>query len=107
MKHIKKYKNINIEEPVYNDWVICAEVLNTDKDLDNFISNNIGKIVDIKYIYDINDDQYTIKYDDVPYTLEYRFTKLNTRLMYKNEIKYWSKNKEDLEIILQANKYNL
>ena len=45
------------------------------------------------------------------YEIEYILSEDNVRYvrmkLVRNDIKYWSKNKEDLEIKLDAKKYNL
>jgi len=116
MKHIKKINtNNNSEEPKIRDWVICKE----DDDNDEFVSflnDNIGKIIDIEK----NDHQnpiiskyYHVEFYNIPINIQPRFTSsfikkgAFTRRMYRNEIIVFSKNKEDLEVILNANKYNL
>ena len=73
-----------------------------------FINNNIGQIVDI--IKEIkNDLPYTslvVKYDNIPVKIDYCFID-NCRIFHINQITYMSKDKEELETILQAAKYNL
>jgi len=119
MKHIKGYKNLNNNEPMEGDYVICEE----DEYYPNYpiesvntlIKNNIGRIITIEYSYiNKNNDRYYITYDNIPEECDDYFSdiynngfKFKTRDMLREEIKYWSKNKKDLEIILQANKYNL
>jgi len=110
MKHIKEYKwhkILNNNRPEKGDYVICQE----DGKLDEFLSLNIGQV---KYIdsYDKIDTLYTVGYDKISYEVRSYFSKRieynqYLRNMLIEEIKYWSKNKEDLEVILQANKYNL
>jgi len=104
MKHIKVYDNLDNNEPEEGDYVICKEH-SLNKYFVLFLENNIGKIIKI------NDYRYFITYDNIPeecndYFMLY-FCNFKTRDFFKSEIKYWSKNKKDLEIILQANKYNL
>jgi len=41
------------------------------------------------------------------YILNINYRVFNNDTFYKHKIIYWSKNKEDLEPYLQANKYNL
>lgn len=103
MKYIKKFEDIN--EPEVGDYVICSEEHDgLSKKLIDFTSNNIGQLIEI------DGTQYypfVVKYDDnVPLELEVNFLH-NTRGMMRAEIIHYSKNKEDLEMILNANKYNL
>jgi len=111
MKHIKEFESLDDNDPVVGDYVICNEA-DSDKDITAFISSNIGQIIKIKISDNLNKFLYFINYDNIPYNLRFRFTDFeNTnkkmRGMFIEEIKYWSKNKEDLEVKLQANKYNL
>jgi len=115
MKYIKTYENINEDAPQVDDYVICEEY-SDERELDIFLANNIGKIVDIEkntYFAGIKDIIYWVKYDsNIGEELETSFNfgkymEKNTRPFDKKEIKYWSKNKEELEHIISANKYNL
>jgi len=100
--------------PVIGDYVICYEE-NMNDELSKFLSENIGIIFlnfsdtcseEIKY----RDDS-LVKYFNVPESIKYCFNYIDSssssRIMSRKEIIYFSKNKEDLEIILTANKYNL
>jgi hypothetical protein len=117
MKYIKTYENI-IKEPQIGDYVIIDYEF-PDKEWTQYITNSIGQIIitsnnrssDLlirfyvtKQVYDnfvkINGDKYN------SFNIENNNIYINIRLL-KNRIKYISKNKEELEIILAANKYNL
>jgi len=103
MKHLKYFENI--EEPQVGDYVICEELSNLTPDICNFISSNIGIIE-----YTKNDDgetSYYIKYENVPEDIFFLTLRNNKRDMSREEIIHFSKNKEDLEYIINANKYNL
>jgi len=118
MKYIKLYEDYNMNEPKNGDWVICKE--NEEDEDDNFtlfINNNIGRIIKINNDYD--DYDYIIKYCNIPKNIRNRFFSykmnnkneyvgdVNKRAMFLREIKYWSENKKDLEVIILTNKYNL
>lgn len=96
----KLFENINEDEPEVGDYVLCEEDEDTTFD---FTKNKIGKYCmnseDIDY-------PYYIEYDNIPDNLQIFFTD-NCRLMMKNEIKYWSKDKNELEAILSTNKFNI
>jgi len=104
MKHIKEFENLNNNELGINDYVICKET----GSLNEFLSLNIGQVIQVdKYDRTL----YVIEYKNVPEFLSYRFLcpikDKFLRNMYKYEIKYWSKDREDLEAIIEAKKYNL
>ena len=120
MKYLIIYENFK-KEPETGDYVICKEKsLIKDVDVCDFISNNIGRI--FHYInndeldeYSVSKDyRYIIKYDNVPANINKYFRGMEgfkqpekSRRMSRDEIIYWSKNREDLEAILDAKKYNL
>lgn len=118
MKYIKKINTFK-NKPKIGDYVICKEGWiksgqitkeSEDADLINFLSNNIGKIVDaniktagVKY-------DYLIKYYDIPKNIYHYFTgnrMVDTRPYDLDEIVEFSKNEEDLAAIIISNKYNL
>ena len=113
--YLKTYENFK-KEPEAGDYVICNENNNLSSNICNFISNNIGKIV-----YYINNDEfkkynvqkdyrYIIEYDNIPANIQTYFSYTvaeDCRRMSRDEIIYWSKNREDLEAIIDAKKYNL
>jgi len=108
MKYLKRFENINT--PQVGDYVIAS--LKTDKDIGIFIANNIGQIVAISE-NDIN-KLYTVKFFNIEKDIEkFFFTEpeygeyMTLMFFYKYEILAFSKNKEELETILNANKYNL
>ena len=100
--NFKLFEKINEVGPEIGDWVICKES-DSDSEVDTFTSNNIGKY--IRYDYDIQ-YHYVIYYEDVPEDLQKYFS-FNERNMELSEIQYWSKDKEDLEYIIQTSKFNL
>ena len=98
----KTYESINEDEPELGDYVICKESHEHEIVVQNFLSQNIGKIVEMNKGY-----KYIVKYKNIPNDTKKYFIYQGTRGMDRNEIKYWSKDKEELESILNANKYNL
>jgi len=100
MKHIKHFKNTN--KPQAGDYVICIENGGIQA-VKNFVDNNIGIIVKVKNRPNF---PYRVKYENIPIEIEEWFTD-ESREMSEKEIIHFSKNKEDLEIYIQANKYNL
>jgi len=129
MRYIKTYEKLDKDQPKIGDYVICKEletnnVLNdAEISIVNFISKNIGEIVDFR-----TDDNMTqeyievaykynifVQYENIPdelyddFAYHKKFDKC--RIFNINEIIHWSKNKEELEEILEfdstVNKYNL
>jgi len=106
MKYIKNYESTEKMLEI-GDYVICEESnIGSDDDTMKFLSENIGQYVD----YSDNDQYpYVIQYEDCPSDLNgFNYTtRENARLMERKEIKYFSKNKEDLLPIIDVNKYNI
>jgi len=97
--------------PEVRDYVICKEEYYGNNELIlKFLSENIGQIIRINKF---NDDNYSflVEYHDLPKDLSRYFSSeklgINMRRMCNNEIVHFSKNKEDLEIMIGARKYNL
>lgn len=97
MKYIKNFERMKIV-PQIDDYVI---MITRNEILDDFISSNVGQITSF-------DGQSTIrvKYEDIPIDLSSSFTD-NTRKFLIELIKDISKNKEDLEMKISSQKYNL
>lgn len=120
MNHIKLFEELNIGEPQIDDYVICKDldVDNSGDYLNFFLLNNIGKFIRLSNNYDVNVTslpekyKYMIQYDNVPCEFEEDFhfgepRNNDCRIMKREEILFWSKDKKDLESIITANKYNL
>ena len=96
MKHIRVYENL-VDEPKVGDYAICRDhfgrvpVAIIDYNLENFI----GEI--IFFDEDDVDLQYKIYYEDAG----------DWWWFYRDNIIYFSSNKEDLLIYIEANKYNI
>jgi len=131
---ITKYKifeSVNNDKPKIGDYVIVDPRYRSDftnGNLVKFLSENIGRVKSDYFedIYNNDGSSYKIEpvfeveYDDVPTTKGVRkyfvktpyYGKASTDRYYLNSvemkfIQYWSESKEELELILQANKYNL
>jgi hypothetical protein len=99
------------------DYVICHITENDPEQqgyTDEFLDNNIGILERIDDSYETQG--WYVKFDDVPSKdrlwVDNELCKsfdFNTKIaaFFDDEIKYWSKSKEDLELIIQAKKYNL
>lgn len=91
MKYIKEFE-MNEGKPEVGDYVICA---GRYSGAFGYVKNNIGKL-DM-----INQCQYGI---------EYKYNKNRNTYNYLcnvSDILYWSKNKKELEMILNTNKFNI
>lgn len=78
-----------------------------DKDFDYYLNNTIGQIFKIKKNYtDYKNNEYQILYENTP--KEFKLLQHNRlSYVYTKQIKHHSSNKEELELILQAKKYNI
>jgi hypothetical protein len=105
MKYIKQYEENT--EPQIGDYAIVKDSVVTINDaFADFLSENIGEIVDNKYSYRY---PFLVQFENIPDNLKIEFSVLNgyEREFNRNEIIAFSPNKEDLELIISANKYNL
>ena len=101
MKYMK-YFEMNQGSPEIGDYVIC------ETEFDNesiFTNDNIGKIIN----YDYNSNfPYAVTYDNIPFNLSNGNYGGNEVITFNlTSIKYWSKDRNELEIILKSNKFNI
>ena len=114
---ITKFKifELNEDEPKVGDWIVCQpEDISfwiNEEDLNRIFSENMGRIVSDNKGSDNHGQYYDVKYSNLPLNDQNLYNDFaiidSTFSITKNEIKYWSKNKEELETIIQSNKYNL
>jgi hypothetical protein len=95
--NFKIFENKKIRKPKLNDWVLIKL---RRKNLIDYI----GKIT---HINKKSNYPYLIEFDDDFDPNIYGFFNANFTGVMEDEILYWSENKEVLETILAANKYNL
>jgi len=99
-------KNINIKR---GDYVVMSTNKDLYKNFKSFIENNIGQVA-----YVVNNTTLNVEHENVPDDIKSAFNSNK----YKGKLKYWyifnisdvvayNKSKEELQYILQANKYNL
>jgi len=104
--------NINKKKIEIGDYVICNEYDPENYKFDDFnilVNNNIGKVIDINGEKS-RDDKYVVQYDNIPESLHvgYLDNKYESAIRFlREEIKYSSKDKSKLEIILVSKKYNI
>jgi hypothetical protein len=106
MKYIKKFELVtnNRLKPKINDFVICREPFVADE-LKDFLSSNIGQIIDFnkgddKYYFS-SKFKYVVRFNDIPRNVKQYFTDDSLRGYSDNEIIYHSKNKEAVEAYLR------
>jgi hypothetical protein len=112
MKYIKQYENNT--EPQIGDYVICKDDDDDFIEINDFLSSNIGRIIEPtdSETGSWNSDKkifiwvkFTEPYEN--YDEDADVITDGVRPFYKNEIIAFSPNKEDLKHIISANKYNL
>ena len=130
MRYIKKFEDIN--EPDIGDYVLLNDDYGDDL-FDEFIMTNIGQIIGFqmgwntdKIIYKKSEIHlgsndtlyYIVEYEDIPEeVMNIAYVYLgktigedycsNILTVQRHQISAYSSNREDLEIVLQAKKYNL
>lgn len=115
MKYIKKYENITNDEISVGDYVLVNlrgySGISSDEFL-KFINNNIGRIIKIEDP-DKKFDNVSVEYKNVPEYVRHPWFRYDedTEKIFK-KVRYGriitnSKNKEDIERILTAKKFNL
>jgi len=93
MRYIKKFE-MNEGKPKSGDYVICDGKFTFDLDFGEFIDANVGRITfpgfntyyTVEYLYQNNLREYTINLEN---------------------IKHWSSSKNELELVLNTNKFNI
>jgi len=94
MKYIKKFETVNeYYAPEKGDYVICGGRYTWDNNFSKFISNNIGVLQNNLA------SQYEVYYDYIDPDTTY--------LTNLEDMKYWSKDKDELEEILNTIKFNI
>jgi hypothetical protein len=115
MKYLKTYEKIftfGVPEP--GDWVIIDYSSSISSPIDNFVKNNVGQIIGTGFwgYEDVNGNEqevltFEIEYFNIPIHLKKHFIAGGSIEVERKNIKSWSKNKEELELIINAEKYNL
>ena len=112
MKHLKYFEYRKTGNPKIVDYVICYEYRSDDSHFDNYnrlMNSEVGELIDIDTRNGHN-DKYVVRFDNIPETIGTGFLDRDYDSAIKflrSEIKYFSKNKSELEAIFAANKYNL
>jgi hypothetical protein len=121
MKYIKTFEDINTAEPEIGDYVIVYDQFTYTSNMiewKEFMNTHVGRLIR-KRDSDINNTKrllYDVEYENIPENVKriifkYKFDPKTNKAVEKgfniDEIVCWSKNKEELELKLAANKYNL
>lgn len=79
-----------------------------------YINSNIGQVIEIKITQDrfkFNENSVVVKFENIPKELSFFgdnfFDRNNNRTCSISTLKCWSSNKEELETLITAKKYNL
>jgi hypothetical protein len=108
MKHLKSFENIN-NSPKVGDYVITKNNIYSTSAFgpDEIVALNdhIHKIIEVVYLAD--GEVITYKLDAFYDNIRSDFFTNRYTYRYESELLYWSPNKEDCKIFLQANKFNL
>ena len=102
MKHIKSYEAIESIGDNYpqSGMYAISDTRSQNRDLISFLNNNIGIIT---YLEDYS---VRIEYENIPKNVK-NFFDDKERTCDLELLKYYSKNKEELELKISANKFNL
>jgi hypothetical protein len=105
MKHLKTYENSNVDKPKVGDYVILIPgfIKYFNDTIRESLTNNIGVIVGTKYKLMGKFLTYQVSFDGENYP---RTEPLIVSPQIE-QILHWSSNKEDCEIIIQSNNFNL
>ena len=117
MKYIKTFEESNNEDLHVGDYVICDESnTGASDEIIKFLKSNMGQFIRFRNDNDNKDVPkeyiYLVKYENIPSELndEDEFNHsydVHSRLMKRKEIVYWSKDKNDILLKLQVNKFNI
>ena len=121
MKYLKRFEDINNEEPEVGDYVIVYDTFTYTTNMiewREFMNTHVGKLINKRDSGAHNSKRmfYDVEYENIPENIKkiifkYKFDPQTNKATEKgftiDEIVYWSKNKEELELKLAANKYNL
>lgn len=107
MKYIKTFEKLyrKIKKSDY----IKLNYNTNDSDINIFFNTNIGKIDDI---IGYNPLWFTVKFESIPDNISDRFEKYKNYYIYRisfnnDDIEEYARTKEELELKLSTNKFNL
>jgi len=112
--NFKIFENVNNDEPEIGDYVACVvneRYFEYNEDMFmNFVKKSIGEIIDKRLSngFGNNTYYYIVKYYNIPKII-LNYFKFDGTVIYaeQNEIVYFSKREEDVELYFTSKKYNL
>ena len=107
----KIFENVNTL-PKVGDYVFINThddyQLQASKNYESFLKNNIGQIIDSEIEHGGISIIYKIKFENIPDDIQSRyFGKYNYKKFRIESFKYWSSDKNELEVMMNTEKYNL
>ena len=91
----KIFESVNKSRPEIGDYVIVHTGVDNET-MDKFYNNNIGQIVGNYENGDFFDVQFDVENNRIPHGA-----------IKLSQLKYWSKDKEELELIITSLKFNI
>lgn len=116
MKHLMKLENFTQRKKNkylnIGDYVICTDFSFLPKEELEFLENSIGRIVEIELTDKAgrrNENPYCVSFENAPlgYFMTFNNEFPGCRWFNLKEIKHYSSNREKLEPIILAKKFNL
>lgn len=114
MKYLKRYENLNDSQ--IGDYAIAVPE-NLIKDSEHFFNNTIGKILKIEREYLSREKRYAVQYENIPSFIQNYYCvwrekdgkQYHENIIWfaPNMIKHHSRLKEELELVIQSNKYGI
>ena len=110
----KLYEEVNQNELEEGDYVIVDDIFQND----TYCRNTVARLVEMPQEGFENHEDWKIEFTNVPDDIiedmegyiDFDIDENNKNVyifVYRNEILFWSKSKKELELVLQATKYNL
>lgn len=106
----KIYEAKIINVPEIGDYVIMKRVEGWGEEFDeliNFLSTQVGKVIDYTYDDDDNIRGVQVQYYNIPKELKIKFPKSQTKSAKLQFIEAYGKTPEEVKIKISANKFNL
>lgn len=105
MKHLKTYENIH-NTPKVGDYAMVDS--SKFDELESFFNSEIGQITSISEPeLKVNGYPYFVTFKKTIPSSSFGFSKEKIMTFKEKELLAWSNDIKDIEIIIQANKYNL
>ena len=105
----KIFENINVAPKVGDYVIIDTDRNNCNIQVNNFLNDNIGQIVETPTSHGGTEVIYIVKFDDVSdELLRFNYFDYEYTHQYKlNKLKCWSDKKDELQTLIDSKKYNI